>query len=419
MTVTSLHQHPRPIPVDPRGADLPAQAARLRAAGDVVAVELLGGVRAWMPTTQRVMEPLLTDPRVSRDARRHWDAWGNGWLAGHPEAHWMYGLISDSMLSSYGPEHTRLRKLVAPAFTGRRIKALQPAFDRIAAGLLDPLARVAPGEVTDLRAVFADPLPLRVICEMFDVRGEGAVAVKEFATILLNDPAALGSSDAPEVCRAAFAEVLADKRVHPGDDLTTALVQAQDGDDTLTDTEIVDTMVLVLGAGLETTVHLIGNAIVALLQHPEQLAEVRAGRVPWEAVVEETLRFAAAAPMSPLRFAVEDITVGDVRIRAGEAIIAAFGLYGWDPARHGEDAGRFDIGRPAPARHLAFGHGVHHCLGAPLARAEALTALPALFERFPRVSLAGSGSPDRVPSFLIHGFREIEVVLDHGEPDRQ
>lgn len=413
MTVESLHHHPNPVPIDPRGIDLPGQAARLRALGDVAAVELLGGVRAWMPTSQRVLEPLLTDPRVSRDARRHWDAWRNGWLENNPDAHWMYGLISDSMFSSYGPDHARLRKLVAPAFTGRRIKALQPAFDRTVADLLGRLAQTAPGEVTDLRARFTDPLPLSVICEMFDLHGDGAAAVKNFATILLTTPASQESSAAFDACHAAFAEVLAHKRARPGDDLTTALLQAQDGDDTLTDIEIIDTMVLVLGAGLETTVHLIGNAVVALLQNPDQLALVRDGKVPWETVVEEALRFAPAAPMSPLRYAVEDITIGDVRIRAGEAILAAFGFFGWDPEQHGEDADRFDITRPTPIKHMAFGHGAHRCLGAPLARAEALTALPALFERFPRLTLVDGQPLDRVASFLVHGFREIKVVLEH------
>lgn len=412
MTVESLHQHPNPFPLDPRGVDLPGQAARLRELGDVAAVELLGGVRAWMPTSQRVLAPLLTDARVSRDVRQHWDAWSNGWLEDHPEAHWMYGLIGDNMFWRHGPDHTRLRKLVAPAFTIRRIKAFQPSVDRLVADLLDKLAQSRPGEVTDLRAGFTDPLPLNVICEMFDMRGDGAAAVKNFANIALTDPGSQEGAAAFLACREAFAEVLDQKRALPGDDMTTALLQAQDGDDTLTDIEIIDTMVLVLGAGLETTVQLIGNAVVALLQHPDQLALVRDGRVPWETVVEETLRFAPAAPMSPLRFAVEDIAVGDVRIRAGEAILAAFGFLGWDPEQHGESADRFDITRPTPIKHMGFGHGVHHCLGAPLARAEALTALPALFGRFPHLTLVEDQPLDRVASFLIHGFREIKVVLE-------
>ncbi|MFI5798664.1 cytochrome P450 [Streptomyces sp. NPDC051677] len=413
MTVASLHHYPKPFPLDPRGVDLPGQAAQLRALGDVAAVELLGGIRAWMPTSQRVLEPLLTDPRVSRDARQHWDAWRNGWLANTPDAHWMYGLVGENMFWSYGPDHTRLRKLVAPAFTLRRIKAFQPSVDRLVADLVDQLAQTAPGEVTDLRADFTSPLPLRVICEMFGMQGDGAAAVKNFTEIALADPASQDGGAALTACREAFAEVLAQKRARPGDDMTTALLHAQDGNDTLSDLEIIDTMVLVLGAGLETTVQLIGNAVVALLQHPDQLALVRDGRVPWETVVEEALRFAPAAAMSPLRFAVEDITVGDVRIRAGEAILAAFGFLGWDPEQYGEDADRFDITRPTPIKHMSFGHGAHHCLGAPLARAEALAALPALFERFPRLTLVENQPLDRVASFLIHGFREIKVVLDH------
>ncbi|MFM9442171.1 cytochrome P450 family protein [Streptomyces acidiscabies] len=410
MTVGHLHDHPHPVPLDPHGIDLPGQAARLRELGDIAAVELLGGVRAWMPTSQRVLEPLLTDPRVSRDARRHWDALKNGWLAGNPDAHWMYGLLADNMFWAHGPDHTRLRKLVAPAFTARRIKALQPSLDRLVTGLLDRLAAHPPGEATDLRAAFTGPLPLGVICEMFDVHGEGAAAVKHFADIALTAPDSQEGATAFTACREAFAEVLTHKRAHPGTDLTTALLQAQDGDDTLTDDEIIDTMVLVLGAGLETTVHLIGNAVVALLRNPDQLALVLDGRVPWETAVEETLRHAPAAPLSPLRFATEDLTIGGVTIRAGEAILAAFGYFAWDPAHHGTTADRFDITRPTPIRHMAFGHGPHHCLGAPLARAEALTALPALFTRFPHLTLTEDQPFDHVPSFLIHGFREIQVV---------
>ncbi|MFM9607568.1 cytochrome P450 [Streptomyces niveiscabiei] len=376
MTTGRLHDHPHPVPLDPHGIDLPGQAARLRELGDIAAVELLGGVRAWMPTSQRVLEPLLTDPRVSRDARRHWDALKSGWLAENPDAHWMYGLLADNMFWAHGPDHTRLRKLVAPAFTARRVKALQPSLDRLVTGLLDRLAAHPPGRTTDLRAAFTGPLPLAVICEMFDMHGEGAAAVKHFADTAL----------------------------------TTALLQAQDGDDTLTDDEIIDTMVLVLGAGLETTVHLIGNAVVALLRNPDQLALVRDGHVPWETVVEETLRYAPAAPLSPLRFATEDLTAGGVTIRAGEAIVAAFGYFAWDPAHHGPTADRFDITRPTPTRHMAFGHGPHHCLGAPLARAEALTALPALFTRFPHLTLTPDQPLDHVPSFLIHGFREIQII---------
>ncbi|MET8975820.1 cytochrome P450 [Streptomyces sp. NPDC004539] len=411
MTAGRLHDHPHPVLLDPRGADLPGQAARLRALGDVAAVELLGGIRAWLPTAQHVLEPLLTDPRVSRDARRHWDDLNSGWLAGHPDAHWMYGLLADNMFWAHGPDHTRLRRLVAPAFTARRIKALQPSLDRLVTGLLDRLAAHPPGEPVDLRTAFTGPLPLAVICEMFDVHGEGAAAVKHFTDIALTAPDSQEGAAALAACRAAFADVLTHKRAHPGTDLTTALLQARDDGDTLTDDEIIDTMALVLGAGLETTVHLIGNAVVALLRDPGQLALALDGRVPWETVVEETLRFAPAAPLSPLRFAVEDLTVGGVTIRAGEAILAAFGFFAWDPAGHGPTADRFDITRPTPIRHMAFGHGAHHCLGAPLARAEALTALPALFARFPRLALVEDQPFDHVPSFLVHGFREIQVVL--------
>jgi cytochrome P450 len=207
--------------------------------------------------------------------------------------------------------------------------------------------------------------------------------------------------------------LVAYKAEHPGDDLTTELMRARDADgDRLGDEELLQTLLLVAGAGFETTVNLIGNAVVALLRHPRQLAAVRTGEIGWEAVVDEVLRAHPSIAVLPLRFAVSDITIGGVTIAAGDAILTTYATAGLDPQHYGPTADEFDPGRAADD-HLAFGIGVHRCLGAPLARMAAVTALPALFDRYPGLSLAaGPAGLEQVPSFVAHGWREIPVTLE-------
>ncbi|WP_246530641.1 cytochrome P450 family protein [Streptomyces bathyalis] len=399
------------VAIDPAGADIPAEAARLRALGDLVPVELPGGIRAWAPTRHHILKSFLTDPNVSKDPRRHWETWRSGALHENPEAHWIYNWVGvENMLTAYGDDHSRLRKLIAPAFTARRTEALRPAVETITTDLLDALRTTPPGERVDLRAHYALPLPMRVICDLFGlVAGEGA-QVAAFVEVMMD------TTTAPEIAgkmlagaRETLTQLIDRKRAEPGEDLTSALIAAHDGQDRLSETELVDTLILLLAAGHETTVNLIGNAVVALLRNPDQLAALRAGDVPWTNAVEETLRWAPSIANLPLRFAVSDISVGSVTIRAGEAILTTFGAAGWDPEFHGADAHRFDV-RRTPSEHLAFGHGAHRCVGAPLARAEAIIALPALFDAFPAMRLAEEEF-EPVPSFVAHGHRTLTVRL--------
>ncbi|MEO3930123.1 cytochrome P450 [Micromonosporaceae bacterium B7E4] len=398
--------------IDPTGRDVLGDAERIRRLGSVARVEMPGGVRAWAVSDQGLLKRLLVDPRVSKDAYQHWPAWINGEIS----SDWLLfpWVAVHNMLTAYGPDHRRLRGLVAGAFTARRIAALRPRVEAITGDLLTELADLPADRPVDLRERYAYQLPITVICELFGISDDATRAeVSRCVDALFN----IGK--APEETVAAFPrlqqilrELIAEKRQRPGDDLASALIAVRDDRSSLSEDELVDTLGLFVSAGHETTVNLLGNAVVAMLTHPDQLGLVRSGRVSWEEVIEETLRNQAPVPNLPLRFAVEDIDVGDgVTLRAGEAILACYGAAGRDPLVHGRDADRFDVTRAAK-EHLAFGHGVHHCLGAPLARLEAAIALPALFERFPDLTLAAEpGEMLPLESFVSNGYRTLPVRL--------
>ncbi|SHH45065.1 cytochrome P450 family protein [Streptomyces sp. 3214.6] len=405
MTVTDR------IVLDPLGADVHAESARLRALGPIVPVELPGGIPAWAPTEYDTLKALILDPQVSKDPRRHWRQWAE--LGEHPSWGWILGWVGViNMLSTYGADHTRLRRLVAPSFTHRRTEALRERVEAITAELLDTLDK---GEGTvDLKAGFAYPLPLRIVCELFGVPEELRAATGRLIAAIMDtsDPSPEHAAFVQEQIGTVLGSLIAHKSEHPGDDMTTELIRVRDEEgDRLSDEELLYTLLLVIGAGFETTVNLIGNAVVALLHRPEQLAAVRRGEIGWEAVVDETLRLYPSIATLPLRFAVSDLKVGDVTIPAGDAIITTYAAANVDPAHYGPDAEVFDAARAADD-HLAFGIGVHRCIGAPLARMEALTALPALFDRFPALRLdTGAGELRQVPSFIASGWQEIPVRL--------
>ncbi|MFB7734976.1 cytochrome P450 [Streptomyces sp. NPDC056112] len=409
MTVTDR------IALDPFGADIAAESARLRALGPIVPVELPGGIPAWAPTGYDTLKELILDPRVSKDPRKHWRQWAE--VGQNPSWGWILGWVGVvNMLSTYGPDHARLRKLVAPSFTHRRTEAMRSRVEAITAELLEELAAAgARGETVDLRQEFAHPLPMRMICELFGVPNELREDTSRLVTAIMDtsDPSPEHTAFVQGQIGAVLGGLIAHKREHPGDDMTTELIRVRDEDgDRLSDEELLYTLLLVIGAGFETTVNLIGNAIVALLTRPGQAEAVRGGKTGWDAVVDETLRVHPSIASLPLRFAVSDLTVGDVTVPAGDAIITTYAAAGLDPAHYGPDAGVFDAARSADD-HLGFGIGVHRCIGAPLARMEALTALPALFDRFPGLRLAvGAEELRQVPSFIAFGWQEVPVRLD-------
>ncbi|MFD4143009.1 cytochrome P450 [Streptomyces sp. NPDC058572] len=404
------------VAIDPFGADIIAESARLRALGPVVPVELPGGIPAWAPTGYDTLKALILDPRVSKDPRKHWSLWPE--VGEHPAWGWILGWVGVvNMLSTYGPDHTRLRKLVAPSFTARRTEAMRTRVEKITAELLEQLDTAgASGGVVDVRAAFAHPLPMQLICELFGVPDELRPDTGTLIAAIMDtsDPSPEHAAFVQQQIGAVLGALIAHKRELPGDDMTTELIRVRDEDgDRLSDEELLYTLLLVIGAGFETTVNLIGNAVVALLRHPDQLAAVRSGERGWDAVIDEVLRIHPSIATLPLRFAVDDITIEGVTIPAGDAIVTTYAAAGSDPAHYGESATVFDTARGADD-HLAFGIGVHRCIGAPLARMEALTALPALFERYPDLRLAQQADElKQVPSFIAYGWQEIPVRL-HG-----
>ncbi|MEU6311926.1 cytochrome P450 [Streptomyces sp. NPDC047014] len=613
-----------------------------------MAVVLPGGVRAWAVNRQADIRRLLVDPRVSKDAYRHWPAWIDGEVGAQwPLAIWV---SVQNMITAYGHEHARLRRPVAGAFTARRVAAMRPRIEEITEGLLDRLEAAEPGGAVDLRAEFAHELPTRIVFELFGIPERSWAPLHKiikgfFDTGISAEDARQNAADLD----VTMADLVAHRRAHPGDDLTSALIAARDhptgadpgtrpdtdpgahaaagaapgagtgadaaaglgaglgaggcpvtaaaaasaatgprmdlgsgdgvaagvgpeagirtaaatgprtgaaaaaangvgveagsgagagpvtaaatasgsridagagigvpagvgagagpeaggcpvtdtaaasgsrtgsgagdavdagpgadpgagtgvaaeagpeagacpatatatadasavsaprtgegagygvgvcpvsggvsgsgggGEVRLSEKELVDNLILLFTAGYETSANLICTALYELLAHPEQLALVREGLASWEDVVEEALRVQAPAFYGLLRFAVEDIDMGEgVVIGRGDPIIVSFGAAGRDPAVHGADAARFDVTRSTRGQHLSFGFGTHHCLGATLARAECAIALRRFFERFPRAVLqerCGAGELARVESFISNGLRELPVLL--------
>ncbi|MFG3496023.1 cytochrome P450 [Streptomyces sp. NPDC047928] len=376
-------------------------------------VELPGGVPAWCATGQEVIKRLLTDPRVSKDAYRHWPAWIDGRVT--PQWSLAIWVSVQNMFTSYGEEHARLRKPVTREFTARRVSALMPRVERITETLLDRLEELsAGGGVVDLRTEFAEPLPHRVVCELFGIPERYQDELHEIVKGFFRTGASMAEAQAnAQALYATMTDFVSFKRRSPGDDLTGSLMTAfAEGATPLSEKEVIDNLIMLFTAGYEPTVNLLDNAVTALLTHPEQLDLIRSGRAGWDDAVEETLRAEAPGAVSLLRYALEDIPVGDTVIPRGDAIVVSFAAAGRDPEVHGEDADRFDVTRPGRRGHLSFGYGVHHCPGAPLARRTAATVLPALFARFPDLALAEPAARLRpLGSFIANGHRELPVVL--------
>ncbi|HEX8306118.1 MAG TPA: cytochrome P450 [Jatrophihabitans sp.] len=397
-----------PYVLDTTGRDVHAEGERLREQGQIARVELPQGVMGWTVVGHELAMELLTDPRVSKNPRQHWPAYISGEIGQDwPLASWP---AMENMTTAYGEDHTRLRRPVVKAFTPRRIRAMQPYIEKTVASLLDDLAATAPGEVVDLKKHFAYRLPASIICDLFGIPEEAR------AEVLRGGEVTTDSSITPEEAAAnvqmwtkQFAQFIEAKRQFPGDDLTSDLIA--DTESGLTDSELIGTLFVALGAGSETVMNLITHAVFRLLTNPDQRAMVEDGRASWEDVIEETLRVESPLNMLPLRYAVEDIEVDGVTIPKGDPILMGYAAIGRDPNVHGETAAEWDITR-SDKEHLSFGHGTHYCFGAPLARMEAMIALPALFNRFPDMAMAVSEDElEPQGTFIMNGYKTLPVVL--------
>lgn len=391
--------------LDPTGRFLQVDVARLRSSGPAARVELPGGVIAWSVTRYDVLRQLAEDDRLSRDAQRHWPG-----LATVPEG-WPLApfLISPTVLNAYGADHRRLRDIMEAAFVPERLEELAANLGKRLPEILAELGDPGAGEVVDLRSGFAQVIAGETLCDLFGVPREQWVDARRTMLDLVS-PAEDAEIAAAQLDSAMglLAGLIESKRNAPAADMATVLAQ----NPALTDEERVLALAVTIAGGLPATTDLIANAIVDLLGHPDQLAAAVAGEVSWAEVVDEVLRFDAPVQHMPLRYAVEDIDLGEgVVIRRGDPVIMGFGAGGRDPEVHGDTALVFDARRLDKA-HVSFGHGVHYCIGAQLGRLEASQALVALFEHFPGLELAEDAEAlEPLPTFIFNGRTRVPVRL--------
>jgi cytochrome P450 PksS len=357
--------------------------ARLREAAPISRVKSdLTPRGAWLLTRYDDVVALHVDPRFSNDIEKHG---GLPLLRFTPRP---LRLLTGSMVFKDDPEHKRLRALVNKAFTPNVIQRLAPDVERVTGELLD---RMAERPVADLVSGFALPLPLAIIAEMLGVTERDRERFHGWAAKFIDASASgtLGMLLAlPTAYRLTglFQELADLRRRQPDDRLIASLLRASEGDDRLSQHEILAMIFLLLLAGHETTANLIGNGTLALLENPDQLALLRAQPELIEPAVEEFLRYASPVVCGAPRIALEDVEIGGVTIPKGSQVIGMLSSANRDATKFA-DPDRLDIRRD-PNRHLAFGLGIHFCLGTQLARLEAKIALGALIQRFPNLSLA-------------------------------
>jgi cytochrome P450 len=383
-------------------------------------------IGVWILSGHAEVAAALRDPRLSSD-ERHIDTdtlhigplrrlLGRG---GESLEHGpFFDRVPRLLLFRDPPDHTRLRRLVSKSFSARRVAELEPRIAQIADELLDELHTDGGGE---LMTGFAYPFPARVICELIGVPDGELHHIVDHAPALAAGldpgpfltPAARDAANSATVAIVDYLEhLVAHRRAEPDNGLLSALLASSDADeDTLSTDEVVDTVLLLLIAGHETTANLLGNGLVALLAQPDALDELRADPTLDGAAVDELLRLDSPVQMT-MRIATQPIEIADHTIDTGSVVICCTGAANRDPVVFPEPD-RLDWHRPDNP-HLAFGGGIHHCLGAPLARAEAGIALRAILDRFD--DLAVSGTPARRPSFTIRGLSELHLAWTPTRP---
>jgi cytochrome P450 len=388
--------------------------AALRETGPVRQVVLPHGWQTWIVTRYEDARAALADPRLRKDGRKLADYMDPETLGEDT------GVFAEAlrahMLNTDPPDHTRLRRLVTKAFTHRRIQALRPRIEAITDSLLDDLAAAATApdgtsKPIDLIESFAFPLPLTVICELLGVPTDDRADFRRWTTVVVADDAPEDELRSASHAMAGYlSQLLAEKRRRPADDLLTALTQARDEDDRLDEQELISMTFLLLVAGHETTVNLIGNGLLALLDHPEQLERLREDPSLVPAAVEEFLRYDGPVNLATMRFTTEPVELGGVEIPSGQFVLVSLAGANRDAERFPEPD-RFDVTRQASG-HVAFGHGIHFCLGAPLARLEGEVAFTRLLARYPKLRLAGAPTELRWrESSLIRGLEVLPLLL--------
>jgi cytochrome P450 len=325
-----------------------------------------------------------------------------------------YAAETRSLLRLDPPDHTRLRSLVGQAFTPRAVEQLRPRVEGIVDGLLEEIGDT---DRFDAIADLAYPLSVTVIAEMVGVPPEdrdqfriwsGDVArVLEPATSLEEARRSLRSRSA---LSEYFNEIVARRQVEPRDDLISALIAAEDNGDKLTRDETLATLVLLLVAGIETTQNLIGNGLLALLRHPDQLQRLRECPEMIESAIDELLRFDSPVQIDS-RTALEDMEIGGRRIRKGQQIVLLIGAANRDPEVFA-DPDRLDLGRETQS-HISFGRGIHHCLGSPLARIEGQVAFRKLLERYSEIRLGGE--PRFKDHVVLRGLRSLPLIVERSK----
>ncbi|MFE1839822.1 cytochrome P450 family protein [Streptomyces sviceus] len=398
--------------LDPTGRDIHGETAELRAAGPAARVILPGGIPAWTVTDADLIRRLLSHLKISKDAYQHWPAYFKNEIP----ADWPLRIWVDvrNALTAYGDEHKRLRRPLASAFSTRRVRALASQITDITRTLLDELAIVGPDDVVDLRARFAWRLPLLSVNLILGVPDEFHDNFRDSVGALFI------TTTSPEEGQAAMvriyeliAKLIGYKRRNPADDIASHLIAAHDNGE-ISDKELADSFILLIGAGHETTVNAIDHAVVNLSSHPDQLALATSGTLPWKQVVDECLRHQAPVATIIMRFAAEDVhdEPTGITFARGDAIASNYAAVGRDRKIHGDSADAFDVTRPTTREHLAFGHGAHLCVGMELASIEIRIALQELFARFPHLSLAVD--PDQLeplPSIITNGHTRLPVRL--------
>lgn len=375
------------------------------------------GLPGWMVTRHAELRQLLTDPRAANNPQL-----ASPELRACAPNLFAYESVgfspgkSTSLMHVDPPDHTRLRRLISREFTPRRISALRPRIQEMTDALIDAFAGRGTADLVD---EFAAVLPCLVVMELLGVPAEDRVQFRRWSEIAASEP-----NDPREALEAwrhitkYFVELVAGKREriaegNPDDGLISALITLTDADQRLSEAEMTSTAMVLLIAGFETTMNLIGNGMLALLTHPDQLAELKADPSLVPTAVEEFLRYDSPVEMGIIRFAAEDIEAGGVTIAKGDAIFFTYNAANHDPERFGSPDD-FDIHRDTSG-HLAFGQGIRYCLGAPLARLEADIAFTTLVERLPDLALAVD--PDRLRwrrSPYMRGLKRLPVTFTAG-----